>query len=276
MPEPDGSWVLPLDVPRRAAEAGTPTAVAIHQLRATRVLQPAEAAPPVVVLDSGYAAGQLAQARLDGDCLVRLGLHRVLFGALGPYRGRRRPRLHGARFCVREPQTHGTPERSATTLHPVYGRVAVHAWTELHTRTAPRSSLAVIRIQVERLPARRRPPGPLWLAWIGGPLPDDLHQLWRWYPRRFVVEHAFRFLKQTLGWTTVRPRAPQAADRWTWLVRRVCAHSIPFAERRGSESIPLGQRLTRGRKPNGTVACRRSGTYPKVCGVRSRKTRAPR
>jgi hypothetical protein len=94
--------------------------------------------------------------------------------------------------------------------------------------------------------------------------------------RRFVVEHAFRFVKQTLGWTTVRPRHPAAADRWTWLVRRVGTHSIPFAERRGSESLPLGQRLTRGREPNGTVACRRSGAYLKVCGVRSRKTRAPR
>ena len=218
VPEQDGSWVLPRDVPRRAAAAGTPTAVAIHQLRSTRALQPAAAPRPVVALDSGYAAGQLAQAELNVDCLVRLALHRVLFGAPGAYRGRGRPRLHGARFCVRDPQTHGAPARSATTQHSVYGRVAVDAWTDLHTRTAPRRPLTVIRVQVERLPGKRRPPGPLWLAWIGGPLPEDLHQVWRWYLRRFVVEHAFRFVKQTLGWTTVRPRAPEAADRWTWLI----------------------------------------------------------
>jgi hypothetical protein len=35
------------------------------------------------------------------------------------------------------------------------------------------------------------------------------------------VEHAFRFAKQSLGWTTVRPRHPAAADRWTWLVAAV-------------------------------------------------------
>jgi len=199
VPEPDGSWVLPLDVPRRDAAAGTPTAVAIQQIRSTCALQSAEAPRPVVALDSGYEAGQLAQAKLEADCLVRLAVHRVFFGTPGPYSGRGRPRLHGARLCLRDPQTHGTPDRSATTPHPVYGQVAVDAWTNLHTRTAPHTTLTVIRVCVERLPGQRRPPHPLWLAWIGGPLPDDLHQVWRWYLRRFVVEHAFRFVKQTLG-----------------------------------------------------------------------------
>ena len=69
---------------------------------------------------------------------------------------------------------------------------------------------------------KKLPPRPLWLAWIGGPLPADLSVLWRWYLRRFTVEHAFRFFKQTLGWTTVRPRHPAAADRWTCLVAAAC------------------------------------------------------
>ena len=67
-----------------------------------------------------------------------------------------------------------------------------------------------------------RPPAPLWLAWLGGPLPDDLLLVWRWYQRRFTVEHGLRFSKQTLGWTTVRPRDPAAADRWTWLLAIAC------------------------------------------------------
>jgi hypothetical protein len=33
-----------------------------------------------------------------------------------------------------------------------------------------------------------------------------------------TIEHTVRFWKQTLGWTTPRPRHPQQADRWTWLV----------------------------------------------------------
>ena len=33
-----------------------------------------------------------------------------------------------------------------------------------------------------------------------------------------TIEHTIRFAKQTLGWTIPRPRQPEQADRWTWLV----------------------------------------------------------
>jgi hypothetical protein len=46
----------------------------------------------------------------------------------------------------------------------------------------------------------------------------DLDLAWRAYVRRFDLEHTIRLCKQTLGWTTPRPRHPQQADRWTWLV----------------------------------------------------------
>ncbi len=87
---------------------------------------------------------------------------------------------------------------------------------------APDAPFSVVRVQVERLPNKKLPPRPLWLAWIGGPLPADLSVVWRWYLRRFTVEHAFRFFKQTLGWTTVRPRHAEAANRWSWLIAAAC------------------------------------------------------
>jgi hypothetical protein len=66
---------------------------------------------------------------------------------------------------------------------------------------------------------RRREPKKLWLWWDGpGEEEPDLDLLWRAYVRRFDLEHTFRFLKQTLGWTTPRVRHPEQADRWTWLV----------------------------------------------------------
>jgi hypothetical protein len=43
--------------------------------------------------------------------------------------------------------------------------------------------------------------------------------VWQWYRRRFAAaEQTFRFAKQSLGWTTARPRRPEAADRWSWLL----------------------------------------------------------
>jgi hypothetical protein len=75
----------------------------------------------------------------------------------------------------------------------------------------------IIRVQVDRVPARTRPPKVLWLWWSGlGEL--DLDLAWRAYIRRFDLEHTIRFARQTLGWTIPRPRQPEQADRWTWLV----------------------------------------------------------
>lgn len=91
-------------------------------------------------------------------------------------------------------------------------------WERLHTQPAPLVNLTVIRVSLARLPRRERPPKPLWLVWTGGALPADLRVLWPWYQRRFAVEHLFRLLKQALGWTTIRPRWPQTADRWSWLL----------------------------------------------------------
>ncbi len=55
------------------------------------------------------------------------------------------------------------------------------------------------------------------VGWPRGREPD-LSLLWRAYARRFDLEHTFRFLKQTFGWTSLRFRYPEQVDRWTWLV----------------------------------------------------------
>jgi hypothetical protein len=61
------------------------------------------------------------------------------------------------------------------------------------------------------LPLSQRPPPPVQpkLAMTG---PAELVTCDQ------TIEHTVRFAKQTLGWTTPRPRHPEQADRWTWLV----------------------------------------------------------
>jgi len=223
VPEAAGSWVLPLDVRRRGPTARSATQVALDQLAAVRRAQTADAPRPVVTFDSGYDLATLAHSRLDADLLVRLAKHRVVYRPPQQQQpGRGRPRLHGEPFRLADEHTHGQPQRAERLSHTLYGEVRIDGWTNLHVAQAPDAPFSVVRVQVERLPHKRLPPHPLWLAWIGGPLPADLSALWHWYLRRFTVEHAFRFCKQTLGWTTIRPRHPAAADRWTCLVASAC------------------------------------------------------
>jgi hypothetical protein len=76
----------------------------------------------------------------------------------------------------------------------------------------------LIHIRVDRLPGNRAPK-PVWL-WHSHTEADQLNlqRVFRIFLRRFDIEHTFRFLKQTLGWTRPRLRTPEQADRWTWLI----------------------------------------------------------
>jgi hypothetical protein len=222
VPDVAGSWVLPLAVERRGPTAKSATEVALAQIATVRIAQPTASPRPVVTLDSGYDLETLARASVDADLVVRLIRSRVVYRPPVMRAGRGRPALHGTPFRLTDKRTHGKPRQSAQMDHPLYGKIRIDAWSDLHVRGAPKASFSVIRVQVEHLPKMKQKPNPLWLAWIGGPLPADLGAVWHWYLRRFTVEHAFRFFKQSLGWTTVRPRDPEAADRWSWLMAAAC------------------------------------------------------
>ncbi len=227
------SWTAPVDA-RRLHPLEDTDRTAAGQIRALLARLPASKALPLFVFDGGYDSAQLTLDLADAPAavLVRLRSDRCFYadppprppGATG------RPRRHGAKFNCADPATWPAPTATLATSDDQYGRVTVHAWAGLHPKQqrhpghgsrGPRPIVrgTIIRVQVQRIPAKTRPPKVLWLWWAG---PEgwqlDLDLAWRAYVRRFDLEHTVRFAKQTLGWTTPRPRQPEQADRWTWLV----------------------------------------------------------
>jgi hypothetical protein len=226
------SWTAPVDA-RRLHPLDDTDQTAAAQIRALLARLPAGDEPvPWFVFDGGYDSAQLTLdlAEVPVAVLVRLRSDRCFYadppprpsGATG------RPRRHGAKFAFADPATWPAPTATLHTSDDQYGTVTVTCWAGLHPKQqrhpghgsrGPRPIVrgTIIRVQVERVPARTRPPKVLWLWWAG-PGTLDLDLAWRAYIRRFDLEHSVRFAKQTLGWTTPRPRTPEQADRWTWLV----------------------------------------------------------
>ena len=89
-----------------------------------------------------------------------------------------RPRRHGAKFNCADPTTWPAPTATLVVVDDQYGTVTVTAWAGLHPKQQrhpghgsrePRPIVrgTIIRVQVDRVPARTRPPKVLWLWWSG-------------------------------------------------------------------------------------------------------------
>jgi hypothetical protein len=230
------SWTAPVDA-ARLHPLDDSDQLAARQLHALLRRLGAGGPVPWFVFDAGYDSAQLSLDLVDARVvvLVRLRSDRCFYadppppapGATG------RPRRHGAKVNCADPTTWPAPTATPVCEDDQYGSVTVQAWAGLHPKQqrhpghgtgGPRPIVrgTILRVQVERVPARTRPPKVLWLWWAG-PGELDLDLAWRAYIRSFDLEHTVRFCKQTLGWTTPRPRHPEQADRWTWLV--LAAHA---------------------------------------------------
>jgi hypothetical protein len=82
-----------------------------------------------------------------------------------------------------------------------------------------------------------------------------------------LLEHTFRLLKQTLGWTAPHLRDPRAADTWTWLILGAYAqlwlarHLATDLRRPWEKPAPPG-RLTPARVRRGFRHLRQTVTRP--------------
>ncbi|WP_020574459.1 NF041680 family putative transposase [Actinopolymorpha alba] len=233
------SWTAILHA-QRLGPGEEDTAVAAAQLRVVveeliAVGHWREGDPQIwIVGDSGYDGPRLAflLADLPVRVLVRTRSDRVMAFPAPPRAAGTvgRSARHGAEFKFKDSQTWPDPTHGTTTQTTRYGTAQARSWDRLHPKLTHRGTWAdhdgevpiiegtVIRLQVDRLPGQGTPK-PLWL-WFSdtAATADDVDRLWQTFLRRFDLEHTFRFLKQTLGWTKPRIRTPGAADRWTWLI----------------------------------------------------------
>jgi DDE superfamily endonuclease len=232
LPNRCSSWTAPLRV-RRLIPGANVNAVAAEQIRSWLNQAPPSAPDvplPIFSFDAGYDAVQLtlALARAPVSLLVRLRAGRCFYADPTAQPTTGRPRRHGAKFVCADPTTWPEPTDQWSCDDPRYGQVCLRAWSGLHplpqqhaTRgtRGPRPLVrgTLIRLEVDHLPRPTKTPEPLWFWWTG-PHPPDLAAVWQAYVARFAIEHTFRFFKQTLKWTTPKLRAPEAADRWTWLL----------------------------------------------------------
>ncbi len=228
------SWTAPMDarrIPPTADTVEVTTAQVRDLVDRLADTDTVADAPPVFVFDAGYDPIALTDtlSEVAANIVVRIRDDRVFYTDPIPATGTvGRPRRHGNRFGLTDPNTWPEPDEDSTTTDPRYGTVHVSAWHGLHPQLGRRGHWAnhdelpivrgtVIRVDVEHLPKpTSRTKKTLWL-WAAGP-GFDLEVCWRAYLRRFDIEHTFRFVKNTLGWTTPSIRTPEQADRWTWLV----------------------------------------------------------
>jgi hypothetical protein len=226
------SWTAPLDARRIRPEEDTTTAT-IGQIKELSARLGTTTTVPLFVFDAGYDPIALTEglAATRVEVLVRIRGDRVFYRDPPARQDRKigRPRRHGKRLKLSDARTLGRPDAEFNTTDLRYGTVRVRAWHGVHPRIIGRGRWSsddlppivrgsVLRVDVEHLP---RPDGrakkTLWLWW-GGQGEPDLELCFRAYLRRFDLEHTFRFLKNTLGWTTPSLCTPEQADRWTWLI----------------------------------------------------------
>lgn len=266
------SWTAPVDM-RRAEPGDDVTTMTATQVRELTARLAPSSQSPTFVFDAGYDPIGLTHELADTAAVlvVRIRDDRVFHTDPPPPSPGKpgRPRRHGQRRSCAKPADWPTPDEQLTAEDRRYGTVHVSAWHHLHPKLGRRGRWAghaqapivrgtILRVEVQHLPKpTSRTKKTLWL-WVaaGADAHRDLDICWRAYLRRFDIEHTYRFVKNTLGWTTPRICTPEQADTWTWTIIAAYTqlrlarglvedHRLPWERPRPRERLTPG-RVRRG------------------------------
>jgi len=233
VPPAPSSWTHMLDNERIPSDQTALTVGAAHlaALVPTRTEEaawekdgPEPGARPLLLADGAYGAAGWVAATADLALaqLLRAASTRVLYRAAPPPTGKAgAPRKDGDRFKGSDPATHGEPDAQWTGPDAQGQEVTVRCWGGLHRKECRAVPLTAVCLTRPAASGAKGDVRETWFWWLGGrPLPplDDLARL---YPRRFSIEHGYRFDKQDLLWTAPHVRTPEQMERWTDVVAAV-------------------------------------------------------
>ena len=214
VPDPEGSWALPL-VHERITSFESPLTKGASQLR--QVCSRLEHRP-LSLWDSEYGCARFIELTADIPCdkLMRLRSNRVLYGPPGSYSGKGRPRKHGHKFTLKDRDTWWPADQQQTVKDEKLGQLRLSQWSNVHFRKSPDHPMTLVLL--ERLTDDGQPKRqPLWLIWVGHTMPP-LATVWKLYLRRFALEHWYRFIKQRLHWCLPHLGSAKQAQTWSTLM----------------------------------------------------------
>jgi len=120
------------------------------------------------------------------------------------YQGKGRPRKHGDKMKLSDPETWAVPVEVIEIDDPTWGVIEISRWSRFHFSQSADYPMEIILIQHQGKKLSQRAATPMWLAWIGE---EELSSsdLWKLYLRRFapIALGPFYETKITLDFTQI-------------------------------------------------------------------------
>ena len=106
-------------------------------------------------------------ANINADKLIRLRPNRCIYAEPPQYQGNGRPKKHGEKMKLSDPETWAVPVESIEIDDPTCGVVKISRWNRFHFEQSADYPMSIILVQPQGKKLSQRSTTPMWLAWIG-------------------------------------------------------------------------------------------------------------